>query len=435
MTEPGNESEWDVLLTAVESDSAATYQQGEARSTSMMSGSWTLYSIIVAAIILVSGILFLLCLSVLVYIKVAKRLLPSNDSGLPSQVAESPNEELTNKTDASSTIPAGGKELDSSEKTLATRLPAVAHEIPGDETETDNEYVELLKRGAAFCDKGDFGDAIEVITRAIDLRPGMVEGYHLRATAYYCKRQDYKALADFSAAIRIDPGSARSLVGRSMIYLAMGKVAEAIEDSNAAIKLSPEYVHGYTSRAEALLHIGKDLDALSDIEKALQLNPGLSKAMILRGTYHRKCDNHQMAVLDYQKVLEKEPQNYEARLFLAYSYLSLKQNLNAKLEMDKAIELVPNSGECWALRGKANARMGALSESEADLTRAVTLRPEDVEFRMFLGDVFYLQHQDQKASDAYKGALDIAPQTEKFLVIENGLYLRLEKDRPPRKPE
>jgi len=60
-------------------------------------------------------------------------------------------------------------------------------------------------RGIAYYEKGDYGKAIEDLTKAIELKPDEADFYYLRGNAYYWKGEYEKAIKDFDKVLELNP--------------------------------------------------------------------------------------------------------------------------------------------------------------------------------------------------------------------------------------
>ena len=64
---------------------------------------------------------------------------------------------------------------------------------------------------------GDFSDAIEDYTKAIELDPDYADAYNNRGYAYYLLEQYGKALNDYDKAIELDPNYEKTIYLRKML--------------------------------------------------------------------------------------------------------------------------------------------------------------------------------------------------------------------------
>ena len=113
---------------------------------------------------------------------------------------------------------------------------------------------EHLNKGTAYLDQGEFDEAIEEYTEAIELDPNYTTAYHNRAFVYSEIGEYDKAIADLTKTIELDPNYARAYYGRGLMYESLGKKAEAIADFEKCIQVSqePKYVQEAERKIEEL---------------------------------------------------------------------------------------------------------------------------------------------------------------------------------------
>lgn len=83
----------------------------------------------------------------------------------------------------------------------------------------------------------------------------------------FFKKQNYgKAIEMYTKAIELDPENAVCYANRSFAHLREEAFGYALQDAIAAIKANPNYIKGYYRRAAAYMSLGKFKLALSDFE-------------------------------------------------------------------------------------------------------------------------------------------------------------------------
>ncbi len=162
-------------------------------------------------------------------------------------------------------------------------------------------YDALIQRGLLYSILGQYVDALQDFSVAIEVNPNESSAYFHRGKFYHRNLwvKD-KSLADYSEAIRLSPNNAAGYFGRGELYdeIALHKEKQAFEkndhlpyahgseeflaaihDYSQVIVLEPEHDAAYAKRA--LLYARKarayqDMDdianAIADFEKAMSLN-------------------------------------------------------------------------------------------------------------------------------------------------------------------
>ena len=103
---------------------------------------------------------------------------------------------------------------------------------------------------------GDFGLAIEYLSKSIDEDPEYASAYAMRATAYYMMGAYSPALEDFDVAIGLSHDYSSAYHWRGKTYLAMGDYDLALTNIRAAIQIDPGYVEAYQTLSAVYLAQG-----------------------------------------------------------------------------------------------------------------------------------------------------------------------------------
>ena len=107
-----------------------------------------------------------------------------------------------------------------------------------DRTDAQNARV-YNERGAAHSFLGEYDDAIDDYTRAIQLDPVFALAYRNRGSSHAHKGEWEEAVSDYTTAIHLDHNDAKSYLKRSEAYTRLGDRAKSQEDYEEAIQLDP----------------------------------------------------------------------------------------------------------------------------------------------------------------------------------------------------
>ncbi|WP_045837138.1 tetratricopeptide repeat protein [Hyphomicrobium sp. 99] len=117
----------------------------------------------------------------------------------------------------------------------------------------------------------------QVIQRTM-LTDALSTAYMNRAIAYAQRRENTKALADFTASIHADQANNFAYYNRGNVYLDLRKPRQAIADFTKALELAPDMSPALLNRALANEMIGERDASIADFRAALQLEPTLTAA-------------------------------------------------------------------------------------------------------------------------------------------------------------
>lgn len=100
------------------------------------------------------------------------------------------------------------------------------------------ESASFLDKGKESIVAGRYPEAIEALTRSIELDPGNAEAYNSRGVAYAYTHRYKKAMADYDRAIELNPdGDGAYYLNRGIVSVAQGNYQQAIMDYKKAAGL------------------------------------------------------------------------------------------------------------------------------------------------------------------------------------------------------
>lgn len=159
-----------------------------------------------------------------------------------------------------------------------------------------SDYKFYLDEGVFDIRKGEFENAIENITKSIELRNDWEISYFYRGVANH----------------------------------ALEKFDDAMLDYTKAIQLNEKMTDAYYNRAKITLS-RKDIEnpdinqAINDLEKALEQDEKFIDALFAMAAAHKKLGNYKEALSYLERLLKIEPEAINARAFkklLLQKYLS-----------------------------------------------------------------------------------------------------------------
>jgi tetratricopeptide (TPR) repeat protein len=194
-------------------------------------------------------------------------------------------------------------------------------------------------RGAVLVKLGDSIQSFKDFDKAIELDPRYAKTYLFRGFAYGKLGKQSESLKDFDKAIELDPNDAWAYNGRSIIHVLLGNLNQSLRDSDKAIDLSPKYANAYYNRGIAYLHMENKSKALNDFDKAIELNPKYVEAYLRRGIVYHHIGNYTQAIKDYDKAIEFDPKYGEAYFNRSLSYARLNDGYRLLQDMKAAARL------------------------------------------------------------------------------------------------
>jgi len=197
--------------------------------------------------------------------------------------------------------------------------------------------------------------------KAIDADPNNFMGYFARACALDDKKENDKAIADYTKAIGINPKVAELYICRGNTWYGKKNYNEAIANYNKAIKINPNYELAFYNRGLANIAKGEYAAAIKDCDEVIKFNPDSVYAYISRGSIRRFLEEYNTAIEDYNEAIKRDSVNANATYNrgLAYYNKALKENeinidilKKSKEDFEKYIELTPDEKDNGAKYAK-----------------------------------------------------------------------------------
>jgi len=223
--------------------------------------------------------------------------------------------------------------------------------------------------------RGDQGRAIELISRAITLRPSF-PAFH----------------ANLAEA-----------------YRALGKFDRAAGCCRTALGLAPEFVQAMNNLGLALYDQGRYEEAAKQFRAALQREPRNAATHNNLGIVHRSQSRLDEALAEFRAAVDCDPDFAPARTNLGQMLVDSNQAAEALPHCREAVRLQPDRAELHHNLGNALRAVGQGLEARAAYLEAIRLNPKLVEAHRQLG---LLLHRDGKFADAWpwlKQAAELAP--------------------------
>jgi tetratricopeptide (TPR) repeat protein len=207
---------------------------------------------------------------------------------------------------------------------------------------SDAQHADALHlRGVLAYQQGDFAPAVELIGRAIAVRPGVAAFHANLAEAQRALGRFDQAVACCRTALELQPDYPEALNNWGLALLAQGQSAEATERFRAALRVRPNV---------AMLH--------NNLGNAVRLQGDLAQAV--------EC---------FRRAVELGPTLAEARSNLGQALLEQNQRRDALVQCREAVRLCPGSPEAYSNLGNVLRELGQFTEAKACYAEALRLAP------------------------------------------------------------
>lgn len=149
-----------------------------------------------------------------------------------------------------------------------------------------NKYKELLDKGIELIHQGKFDEAIDSISKSIELKNDWEISYFYRAVANQANQNFNDAILDYTKALKIKPNMCDAYYNRAKIMLEMKNcdvdLKKIIDDLNKALAIDENFIDALFAAAAAHKKIGDYHKALEYLNRLLQLQPDAIHARALK---------------------------------------------------------------------------------------------------------------------------------------------------------
>jgi predicted O-linked N-acetylglucosamine transferase (SPINDLY family) len=263
--------------------------------------------------------------------------------------------------------------------------------------------------GVTLYQKGEDRLAVELIGRAIALKPDVAAAHSNLGNALRRLKRNAEALACYDRAIALEPAYAEAFNNRGNALAELGRAGDALISFDRALSLKPDYAEALKNRAGPLLLLKRADEALLSLERALALRPEDWTAWYNRGNVLSDLKRHADALESYDRALAFKPDYAQALNNRGNVLRELKRPSDALLSFDAALKAWPDYAEAFSNRGNALIDLGRPKDALADYDRVLRLAPDYAEAWNNRGDALRDLHRFEDAILSYDRALRLMP--------------------------
>ena len=222
--------------------------------------------------------------------------------------------------------------------------------------------------------RGDLGEALSDVNRALVLSPQDAHAYARRGEIYHLLKRDAEAVPNFLRAAQLDPDCLAALSGMGVCRFLEGDWVDAIRWYTRAIRSAPKRSRLYLARALCFENERRLSEALADFDASIALDQDDAAAFHGRGRCHNAA-SHAQAIADFTR----------------------------------SIDIDDSEASVWSDRGRASFLAGALDAAERDATRAIELDPTEARAYFTRALVYHRGGDIARSALDYEAAARIEP--------------------------
>lgn len=188
---------------------------------------------------------------------------------------------------------------------------------------TEEEF--FCIKGEIERNKGNYNEAIDSFTKAIQLNPNSFKAFFNRAFTYDKIGLYNKAINDYTSTVNIKPNHSFCYYNRGITYNKLGCYEQSIFDFSRAIEIEPNKPEFYFNRACLYKNAKQYQNAINDYTIVIKLFPKLYTPVYNRGVCYEKLKIYQSSIKDFEKCIDISKNNIHPYYHLATIYKILKK--------------------------------------------------------------------------------------------------------------
>ncbi|XP_067668798.1 dnaJ homolog subfamily C member 3-like [Haliotis asinina] len=187
---------------------------------------------------------------------------------------------------------------------------------------------EDIQQAKEFYKHANFKEAIDLLTRAIEICPWDPELREIRAECYIAEGDLFKATGDIRPTTKLRPDNTKGYLKLSMLYYNMGESDESLTQIRECLKLDPDHKECFShykkvkklvkqiESAQTYSNEEKFDDCIDKAKAMLKTEPNVHPYVLRAHSHlchcHSKAGHLSDALMICEEVLELDPQNIEA---------------------------------------------------------------------------------------------------------------------------
>jgi tetratricopeptide (TPR) repeat protein len=271
--------------------------------------------------------------------------------------------------------------------------------------------------GRVLLAGGEYHKAVKALDRAVS-NAGPSEAVLIdQATAYFYTQKYEEALDPLKKALAGNPQSpaAHHLLGK--VYFMLRRFDDAAGELEIALKSSPEDFDMSYTLALARLKQQQLAPAEQVFGRLLKRLGSRPEVHNLFGRAYREMNYFDEAIREFKKTIALDPKYPRAHYNLGLSYLLKDSTLKLKEAAEEfRAELATYPEEFLAIYnlGLVLVIERQYEEGARLLEKAVRLRPQNPDARLFLGNAYHGLGQYDKAIESLRKSMELNPQIDKI---------------------
>ena len=269
--------------------------------------------------------------------------------------------------------------------------------------------------------------------------PALIEMAARRGQQLYERGSYEEALKLFNTVVEADPGNPKVYDARGSVYTALNDYTHALDDYNKAVELDPSFAQAYYNRGRVYSLLREYDQALADLQKSVNLDAphfGYRADGNIGLIYHRQ-GKYDKALEAYTASITYNSANGDVFFLRGETYTALENYPAAIADYEAAVARFPRYDLAYQSLGYAYYRTGKNDKASEALKQAIEIAPDSPGAHFYLALVDVTTGDFGSATAAMSQAVDasskLPPEDRKFLYTRVTADLKIfAKENPDR---
>lgn len=252
------------------------------------------------------------------------------------------------------------------------------------------------KTAVDFIENKRYNDAIDLLTKAIDLEPDYEDAYLLRASAYESIGKYINAVEDYKRASVFLNKETEVFYKAGRAYFKLERYRDALDMLNKAIELKKGNLEALQLKVLTLIELEDYFNALEAAEAAVK-EKSSAENYYYQGLVSERLKNIAGAENDYERALKKDKDYVPA--YIALAELALKNNdVEAAVDnIEDALSREPKNVDAILVRSEILKAKHDYASAISDLSEAILIDSNNPELYFKRGSLYRELKQHQNA--------------------------------------
>jgi predicted TPR repeat methyltransferase len=269
-----------------------------------------------------------------------------------------------------------------------------------------NDVAVLLQEAVGLHRQNKLDAALALYQRALTLDPHHFDALHLSGVIARQLGDPARAVDLIGRAIQIRPDLATAHCNLGAALHDLGRVDESLASYDRAIALKPDYALAICNRGNTLRSLGRQEEAARCYQTALAIDPAYPEAHCHLAILLQDAGQPEAALESADRALRARPRYAQAHAVRADALQSLQRFAEAVRSYDTSIEIDPKRAQTWLSRGTVLQRLKRFDEAVDSYDRAIALQPQYPLAHEYRGNSLRALQRKDEAIAAYQLALD-----------------------------